>query len=411
MDALAALGIVLPITLILNAFSNLIGLGGSPKASFRLGQGDEKEANAIFNTSVILLFLIGILLSVVTFFFAEDIILLFGCPKSAVLYATEYLKIYSLGSLFVMFSQGLNPFITALGHSFTRMMSVLIGALLNIGFDPLFIFVFKMGVKGAALATILSQFFSFVWILFFFLSKKSLFSFQKVDFFNKRIFSILSLGISPFIMTLTECAIQIVFNINLNSSTGGDSNYTAALTILLSALQLISLPLNGLGYGMQPFVSYNYGKGNGERLKKGIQYVTIIAFLFACAVYSISMFFPILYAKLFSATAEVEKIVTDNAPLFLMGSIMFFIQMTLQNINVALGQALSALLLAVLRKVVIMIPLCFLLTYLLGYKGVFLSEGITDALAGVITGITFLFTFPKIFKSCEKNKNKATLKI
>lgn len=408
MDALAALGIVLPITLIITAFSNLIGLGGSPKASFKLGQRDEKEANAIFNTSVILLFLIGFLISLITFFFAKDIILLFGCPESAVSYATEYLKIYSLGSLFVMFSQGLNPFITALGHSFTSMMSVLIGALLNIGFDPLFIFVFNMGVKGAALATILSQFFSFVWILFFFLSKKSLFSFKEVDFFNRRIFSILSLGISPFIMTLTECAIQIVFNINLNSSTGGDSNYTAALTILLSALQLISLPLNGLGYGMQPFVSYNYGKGNGERLKKGIRYVTIIAFLFSCVVYSLSMFFPILYAKLFSATSEVEKIVVANAPLFLMGSVMFFIQMTLQNINVALGQALSALMLAVLRKVIIMIPLCFLLTHFLGYKGVFLSEGITDAIAGTITGFTFLITFPKIFKSCKKDKDETS---
>ena len=154
----------------------------------------------------------------------------------------------------------------------------------------------------------------------------------------KRILSILSLGLSPFIMGITECAIQIVFNINLNMSTGGNKDYTAALTIMLSALQLISLPLNGLGYGMQPFVSYNYGKGDSERLKKGIKYVTIIAFIFAVIVWSVSLAFPVLYAYIFSASDSVAIICKQYTPFFLMGSIMFFVQMTLQNINVALGQ-------------------------------------------------------------------------
>ncbi len=408
MNALAALGIVLPITLIIQAFGNLIGLGGSPRATMKIGQNDLKEANNIFNTSFILLFIIGVIISLVTFFFSREIVILFGCPSSAVSFATEYLQIYALGSVFVLLSQGLNPFITALGHSFVAMFSILIGAVLNIGLDPLFIFVLNMGVKGAALATIISQAISFVWIMLFFFSKKSIFhfKFKGLDFSFKRCFSIISLGFSPFIMTLTECAIQIVFNINLNSATRGNKDYTAALTIMLSALQLISLPLNGIGYGVQPFVSYNYAKGNGNRLKKGILLTVLIAFAFTIIAYSISMSVPIIYAKLFGASSEVEGIVVKYAPLFLMGSVMFFVQMTLQNINVALGQALSSLILAVNRKVVIMIPLCFILTHFLGFEGVYLSEGITDFIAGAITSIVFLITFPRIFKKCNLNSKE-----
>ncbi len=410
MNALAALGVVLPITLIIQAFGNLIGLGGSPRATMKIGQNDLKEANHIFNTSFILLFALGVIISLVGFFFAEEIVVLFGCPSSAVAFATEYLQIYSLGSIFVLLSQGLNPFITALGHSFAAMISILIGAILNIGLDPLFIFVFNMGVKGAALSTVISQAISFVWIVLFFFSKNSIFhfKFKGMPFSFKRCFSILSLGFSPFIMTLTECAIQIVFNINLNAATGGNKDYTAALTITLSALQLISLPLNGIGYGVQPFVSYTYAKGNSVRLKKGILLTTLIAFGFTIIAYSISMSAPVIYAKLFGASETVEAIVVKYAPFFLMGSVMFFVQMTLQNINVALGQALSALLLAVNRKIVIMIPLCFILTHFLGFEGVYLSEGVTDFVAGFITSIVFLITFPKIFKRCDLNSNKET---
>lgn len=409
MEALAALGIVLPITLIIQAFANLIGLGGSPRASMKLGENQSVEANRIFNTACMLLFIIGVVISLITFFFARDIIILFGCPPASVDFATSYLRIYSGGTLFVILTQGLNPFITAQGYALTAMLSVLIGAVMNIILDPIFIFTLGMGVNGASLATILSQLISFLWILLFFLSKKSIFRFRMADMkWNlKRIGSILSLGVSPFIMTLTECAIQIVFNINLKWSTGGNQDYTAALTIMLSALQLISLPLNGLGYGMQPFVSYNYGKGNAQRLKEGIRYVTLIAFLFAIIVWSISLTIPQVYAYMFSASAAVEEIVCTYTPYFLMGSIMFFVQMTLQNINVALGQSLSALCLAVLRKVVILIPLCFLLTHWMGYKGVYLSEGIADCIAGIITTIVIFVSFPRIFKKREVEVKQA----
>ena len=185
--------------------------------------------------------------------------LLFGCPPSAVGFATAYLKIYSCGTLFVMLAQGLNPFILTQGYSFIAMSAVLIGAVINIVLDPIFIFTLRMGVRGSGLATIFSQFCSCICIICFFFSKKTLFHFSVKDMQISfaRIANIVSLGFTPFIMTLTECAIQIVFNINLNRATGGNKDYTAALTVMLSALQLISLPLNGLGNGMQPFVSYN----------------------------------------------------------------------------------------------------------------------------------------------------------
>ena len=396
-------------SLIMQAFANLVGLGGAPRAGIKLGEGKADEANRIFHTAFCLLVLLGVVIGAAAFCFARQIVLLFGCPESAVEFAVSYLKIYACGTIFVMLAQGLNPFILTQGYSWLAMSSVLLGALINIALDPLFIFTFKMGVQGSSLATILSQLCSCIWIVCFFFSRKSLFRFQAslLGLSPGRIFSILSLGFTPFIMTLTECAIQIVFNINLNRATGGNKDYTAALTVMLSALQLISLPLNGLGNGMQPFVSYNYGKADSARLKQGIKYVTIIAFIYAVCIWSVSMAFPVVYARLFSASEAVTQIVKRYTPMFLMGSIMFFVQMTLQNVNVGLGQAKEALLLAVNRKVVILIPLCFVLTHFLGFKGVYLSEGIADLIAGIITAIVIFSSFPKIFRRREEEVKQA----
>lgn len=399
MDALAALGIVLPITLIIQAFANLIGLGGAPRAGIKMGEGNNAEAGDIFNTAFSLLVLIGVVIGAVSFVFARQIVLLFGCPPSAVEFAVSYLKIYACGTLFVMLAQGLNPFILTQGYSLVAMGSVLLGAVINIALDPIFIFALGMGVSGSSLATVISQLCSCICVMCFFFSRKSLFHLRPSAMCPRLryIGAILSLGFTPFVMTITECAIQVVFNVCLNRATGGDRDYTAALTVMLSALQLISLPLNGLGNGIQPFVSYNYGKGDEVRLKKGIRYVTVIAFVFCLTIWSLSMAMPQIYAHLFSASESVTEIVGKYCPLFLMGSIMFFVQMTLQNVNVALGQARSALLLAVTRKVVILIPLCFFLTHVLGFRGVYMSEGIADFAAGIITSIVIFTSFPRIF--------------
>lgn len=399
MDALAALGIVLPITLIIQAFANLIGLGGAPRAGIKMGEGNNAEADGIFNTAFSLLVLIGVVIGAVSFVFARQIVLLFGCPPSAVEFAVSYLKIYACGTLFVMLAQGLNPFILTQGYSLVAMGSVLLGAVINIALDPIFIFALDMGVSGSSLATVISQLCSCICVMCFFFTRKSLFHLRPSAMCPRLryIGAVLSLGFTPFVMTITECAIQVVFNVCLNRATGGDRDYTAALTVMLSALQLISLPLNGLGNGIQPFVSYNYGKGDEARLKKGIRYVTVIAFVFCLTIWSLSMAMPQIYAHLFSASESVTEIVGKYCPLFLMGSIMFFVQMTLQNVNVALGQARSALLLAVMRKVVILIPLCFFLTHVLGFRGVYMSEGIADFAAGIITSIVIFTSFPRIF--------------
>ena len=404
MDVLAALGIVLPITLIIQAFANLIGLGGAPRAGIKMGEGNNADAGGIFNAAFSLLVLIGVVIGAVSFVFARQIVLLFGCPPSAVEFAVSYLKIYACGTLFVMLAQGLNPFILTQGYSLVAMGSVLLGAVINIALDPIFIFALGMGVSGSSLATVISQLCSCICVMCFFFTRKSLFHLRPSAMCPRLryIGAILSLGFTPFVMTITECAIQIVFNINLNHATGGDKDYTAALTVMLSALQLISLPLNGMGSGMQPFVSYNYGRGNAQRLKKGIRYVTIIAFIFALSIWSVSLAVPEVYAYLFSASETVTAIVKAYCPLFLMGSIMFFVQMTLQNVNVALGQARSALILAVIRKVIILIPLCFALTHFLGFKGVYMSEGIADLTAGIITTVVIFSTFPKVFKRREE---------
>ncbi len=409
MEALAALGIVLPIAIVIQAFANLVGLGGAPRASMKLGEGKEKEANLIFNNAFTLLLILGIVLSFVCYFAARPLVVAFGCPEPSIDLAVSYLQAYSLGIVFVLLGQGLNAFITAQGRSFLAMMTILIGAVINIGLDPLFIFVLDMGVAGAAYATVISQLVSFVWVLATFFSKRSLFHFRFKDMLlnGRAVSSILSLGLSPFVMAATECLIQIVFNINLNWASGGNKDYTAALTIMLSALQLISLPLNGIGYGVQPFVSYNYGRGDSKRLKEGIKAVIIVAFAYALLTWSISLAFPEIYSYMFSASEEVGKIVKTFTPFFLMGSIMFFVQMTLQNVNVALGQAKSALFLAVLRKVVILIPCCFLLSHYLGCYGVYLSEGIADCVAGAITSITFIFLFPRVMKKREEEIARA----
>ena len=410
-EALAALGIILPISIIVLAFSNLIGLGGSPIASIKLGQNQKEAANRIFNNSFFLLLIIGILTTIILLIFGEDIIKLFGCPDNAIPYANDYLRIYAIGSIFIVLVQGLNPFISAQGNALLAMSTILIGAILNIILDPIFIFTFNLGIKGASLATILSQFISFIWVIFFFLKKSEHFKIKISEMKLKLVIikSIFYLGLSSFIMALTESLIQIVFNVCLKMSTGGNSSdYTAALTIMLSALQLISLPLNGLGYGIAPFVSYNYGRGDSYRIKSGIKYTFIIALIFAILIYIPSMIFPQIYAYLFNADTDVKNLVIKYCPLFLMGSIMFPIQMTLQNINVALNQGKTATILAVTRKIILLIPLCFLFTFIFNFKGVYLSEGVADLIAGTITGIVIFTTFPKVIKRREIEAKQVT---
>lgn len=403
-QALAALGVVFPITLIVTAFGYLIGLGGAPVANMRMGEGNAKEANRVFNNAFIMLVIFGVLLTVVVLMTGDALLTLFGAPDDCKQYASDYLFIYALGSIFVILTVGLNPYITAQGRSVMSMFTVLLGAALNIALDPLFIYAFGMGVRGAAVATVISQAASAVWALTFFMRRRSLFRFALEDMRPRMgiILSVLALGMSPFIMTATESAVQIVFNINLKMSTGGDSSYTAALTVMMSALQMITMPLNGLGTGIQPLISYNYGAGNMERVKRAIRMIAVIAAIGSTSVWLVSLLVPQVYAFIFSATQPVTEIVCRYTPFFMMGTVMFFAQMTLQNAFIALGQAKTSIFLACLRKIILLIPLCFILPQFLGAFGVFLSEGIADITAGIVTALTFFIRLPKILSAREK---------
>ena len=403
-DALAGLGVAFPITLIVSAFSNIVGMGGAPLASIFMGEGKRENAEKVFNTGAVLLAVFGAVLTAITLSAGDPLIRLFGAPDSSFQYASEYLFVYGTGTLFVMLSLGLNPFITAQGYSFTSMATVAIGAVLNIALDPLFIFVFGMGVRGAALATVLSQAVSAVWVTSFFFRKKSQFRFRGKFLLPDRKLAarMLFLGLSPFIMSVTESAIQIVFNVNLKMYSGGNSDYTAALTIMLSAVQMICLPLNGLGTGVQPLVSYNYGSGNSARIRQTIKIVTLIALCGSTSVWLVSLLAPQVYGWMFSASDSVMRLVVRYTPFFMMGTVMFFAQMTLQNVFVALGQAKISIFLACLRKVILLIPLCFLLPLAFGISGVYYSEGIADIVAGVVTAGTFFFMAPRILKKREE---------
>jgi MATE efflux family protein len=401
--ALAGLGVCFPIILIVTAFSALIGMGGAPLAAIRLGEKKREDAEKILNNGFVLLFAIGIALTVVLLIFSRQLLILFGAPDQSLIYADRYLKIYAAGTIFVMLSMGLNTFISAQGFALTSMITVAIGAALNIALDPLFIFVFGMGVQGAALATIISQAVSCAWIIVFFLSKRTGIRLNLKHFRLRAyiILPMLALGVSPFIMQATESAVQIVFNIQLKAYTGGADSYTAALTIMMSVMQLISLPLNGLGTGAQPLISYNYGAGNSHRVKQTVKYLFFTALIICFIVWLSCLTIPSIYAAIFSANAEVTEIIKKYMPIFMMGSIMFCAQFALQNAFIALSQAKISMILALLRKVILLIPLTFILPLFLGTQGIFLAEGVADLTAGTITALTFIFTFNGILRKRE----------
>ena len=403
-QALAGLGVVFPVTLIVSAFANLVGMGGAPLASIFLGEQKPEDANKVFNAGVGMLCVFSVLLTAAVLVFCDPLVRLFGAPEVAFLYARSYLFVYGCGSLFVMFSLGLNPFITAQGFSVTSMLTVAIGAVLNIALDPIFIFVLNMGVEGAALATILSQGVSAAWVASFFFRKKSLFRFslRKMLPSLRTVLKIAALGLSPFIMSVTESAIQIVFNVNLTKWSGDNSDHTAALTIMLSAVQIISLPLNGLGTGIQPLISYNYGTGNSARIRAAVKRVALVALCCSGTVWAVSLLAPQVYGYLFNASAPVMELLKKYTPFFMAGTVCFFAQMTLQNVFVALNQAKISIFLACLRKVILLIPLCFALPYAFGVAGIYYSEGIADAVAGIVTASTFFGMLPRILKKRER---------
>lgn len=394
--ALTGVGVALPIVTLVSAFSAFVGMGAAPLASIALGKGDKEESERLLGNGITLLVIFSVILTAFFMIFAEPILYAFGASDATIVYAKSYLDIYLLGTLFIQIAIGLNTFISIQGHSFTAMFSVLIGAVLNIILDYLFIFIFNMGVKGAALATIISQFVSSIWVMAFLLSKKSIFKIRlKNMLLNKRvILGILSLGISPFVMQSTESIVGVVLNTGLKKY-GGDM-YVGSMTIMLSVMQLIVLPINGLTQGTQPIISYNYGAGKKDRVVKTFKWTLAIACT-ATTLYCLSaVFFPRAFAEMFSDKPELITLTEKLLPIYVAGIFAYGAQLACQGTFLALGQAKISVFLALLRKIILLVPLALILPNFFGVNGIISAEPIADITASTTTLTIFLLNYKKI---------------
>lgn len=410
--ALTGVGLCFPIIILVMAFSCLVGMGGAPRAAIFMGRGEEEKAQKILGNCVTLLTVISVALTIIFLVFGEDLLYLFGASDSTIFYALPYMRIYVCGTIFVQFALGLNAFITTQGFATVSMATVVIGAVLNIILDPVFIYACHMGVKGAALATILSQAVSAVWVIAFLCGKKTKLRIQRKNLKLKGeyILPVLALGVSPFVMQSTESLINISFNSSL-SRYGGDMA-VGAMTILSSIMQLVWLPLSGLTQGAQPIISYNFGAGNYERVKKTFRMLLVSALSFSIVMGGIILLFPEVFVTIFNNDSkELFDITVWAMRIYMAGTMILGIQSACQQTFLALGQAKISLFLACLRKVILMIPLIFILPNFFEDKvfGVFLAEPVSDIIAVIVTGTTFLIAFPRILakgagQSVEKGK-------
>ena len=395
--ALTGLGVCFPILMLISAFSAFVGSGGAPLAAIQLGKGNKEEAEKILGNGVTMLIAFSIILTLVFMLFKEPLLYAFGASDETIVYALEYLSIYLIGTVFVQAAVGLNTFITCQGYAMTAMLSVLIGAVTNIILDPIFIFALNLGVRGAGLATVISQALSAIWVVHFLCSKKSNLRIQ-IGYLKpnwKIIGSIAALGVSPFIMQSTESLINIVFNSGLQKY-GGDV-YVGSMTILQSVMQLFVVPTQGITLGTQPIISYNYGAKNHERVKKTFRYSLYITFTVTCISTLLAVTCPGAFASLFTSDAELIELIQKVMPIFMAGIWIFGVQMACQSAFMGMGQAKISLFLALLRKVILLVPLALILPKVTGdVMGIYYAEPIADILAALTTGTLFALNFKKI---------------
>lgn len=395
--ALTGLGLTFPVILSISAFSALAGNGGAPIAAIFLGKKEEETAQRILGNSVFLLLTSSAALMVLFYAVKEPLLYLVGASAQTLPYADQYLSIYLAGTLFVQLSMGLNTFISCQGKARAAMLSVLIGAVCNIVLDPILIFALDMGIRGAALATVLSQALSALWVVGYLCSDRSALRIRLKNLrprweLLRRIFA---LGISPFIMQFTESAISLVLNNGLQTF-GGDL-YVGSMTILNSVMQILFALNNGFAGGVQSIISFNYGAGNFDRVKQTFRRLIAVTFLMGLAFSLLVMLFPSFFAGLFTESQELVQLTARVLPVFCAGMTIFGIQTGCQNTFIGLGQAKLSLCFALLRKVVLLIPLALALPRLgLGVWGVYLAEPIADGISAVSIGITFLCTYQKI---------------
>lgn len=402
--ALTGLGLCFPVIMVVSAFANLIGGGGAPRVAIHMGRGEKEEAEKILGNGVGALIFLAVTITVALWFAAEPILRIFGASDRTLPYAMDYLQIYILGTIFVLFSMGLNPYITTQGFSKDAMKTVLIGAVCNIILDPIFIFGLNMGVRGAALATIISQGISAVWVLMFLNGKKALIHIRRKYLRPeaKVLLPVLALGISPFIMTATESAINIVFNKSL-STYGGDIA-VGAMTILSSVMQLQMMPVQGLSQGAQPIMSFNFGAKNMDRVRRTYRLLLICCLSYTMIFWACVQLFPEFFVRIFNDSPELISTTTWALRIYMAVSGMFGIQMAVQQTFVSLGQAKLSLFIACLRKIILLIPLILILPNFFTDKvfGVFLAEPVADFISVTVAGTLFLLNIRKILKQKEQ---------
>lgn len=397
--ALTGVGVTLPIITLIAAFSAFAGAGGAPLAAIELGKKDERKASLIMGNSAWLLVFFSIVLTIGFLIFKVPILHAFGASSKTIAYANEYITIYLLGTIFVQLALGLNAFISGQGAAKAAMLSVLIGAVINIVLDPIFIFALHLGVKGAALATVISQFVSAVWVVSFLKSKRSVLHLKLVRPDKSLILKIAALGIAPFVMQSTESLVTITFNTGLQRY-GGDL-YVGSMSILMSIMQLIVIPVNGITQGVQPIVSYNYGAGNRLRVKETVIRLVSVCLLGTLILAGVAIFCPGIYASMFTNDAELVALTCRIMPIFFLGIAIFGIQAACQSTFLALGQAKISLFIATLRKIILLIPLALILPKFLGVKGIYIAEPVSDVISVIVTSVLCVITLKRIFIEME----------
>ena len=406
--ALTGVGVCMPIILIVSAFAALVGSGGAPRASIFMGKKDIESAERTLGACFGLQVIVSVVLTAVLLIWNRDLLLAFGASGNTVEYATSYMTVYAIGTIFVQLTLGMNAFISAQGFTRIAMISVIVGAVANIALDPLFIYTFGMGVRGAALATVLSQALSCAWVLSFLCSSKSLLRLRTKNLVPapKVVLPCVALGSATFIMQASESVISICFNSSLLRY-GGDIA-VGAMAILTSIMQFAMLPPQGIAQGAQPILSYNYGAGNAERVKK-----TYKTLLVSCLIYSVTlwlavMLFPRVFVSIFTPDTALVDFAAKALRIYFSGMVLFGIQIACQMTFVSLGNAPSSILVAVVRKFVLLLPLIYIVPHLASNPttGVYLAEPIADVTAVTFTAILFVFQFKKALKKMEENEKK-----
>ena len=398
--ALTGVGVCMPIIMLVSAFAALVSSGGAPRASIFMGEKDNESAEKTLGNCFSLQIVVSVILTAVLLIWNKDLLLAFGASENTIGYATDYMSIYAIGTLFVQMTLGMNTFITAQGFTTVSMVSVIIGAVCNIVLDPIFIFGFQMGVKGAALATIISQMLSCVWIISFLCGKKTLLKLKKENLKLRAdiILPCIALGTAAFVMQSSESVISVCFNSSLLKY-GGDIA-VGAMTIMTSVMQFAMLPLQGIAQGAQPITSYNFGAKNAGRVKKTFRLLLITCLTYSIALWAAVMIAPQVFVKIFTSDSTLAQFAAPMLRIYLGGLGLFGIQIACQMTFTSLGKAANSIVVAVVRKFVLLLPLIYIMPSILADKtqAVYMAEPVADIIAVTFTAILFTFQFKKALK-------------